>query len=257
MYSLTGKTAFLTGGSSGITLGIAEKYAREGMNIVLLARNEDKLAAAKAVIEGHGAACAAIPADVRDAEAMAGAFAIAAETFGEIDVIVAGAAGNFLAMAKDLKPKGFKTVMDIDAGGVFNTYHAGFPHLRKPGGCLIAISAPQATIPYPAQIHANAAKAAIDQIVRSVAVEWGPMGIRSLGISPGPIADTEGMARLAPTPKALEQAAKTPLLKRLGAKDEVADLAAFLASDHAAYITGTIVPCDGGLGLVGLAGLGG
>ena len=70
-------------------------------------------------------------------------------------------------------------------------------------------------------------------------------------------ADTEGMARLAPTPKALEQAAKAPVLTRLGAKEEVADLAAFLASDHAAYITGTIVPCDGGLGLVGLAGLGG
>ncbi|KAL3925245.1 MAG: hypothetical protein SGILL_000543 [Bacillariaceae sp.] len=64
--------------------------------------------------------------------------------------------------------------MEIDAGGVFNTYNAGFPHLKKPGGCLIAISAPQATIPYPAQIHANAAKAAIDQIVRSVAVEWRP-----------------------------------------------------------------------------------
>ncbi|MEM7270939.1 MAG: SDR family oxidoreductase [Pseudomonadota bacterium] len=255
-YGLQGKTAFLTGGSSGITLGIAEKLAEEGANLTILARKEEKLTAARDQLEALGAECLAIPADVRDAEAMAEAMRVTAERFGAVDIVIAGAAGNFLAPAKDLSPKGFRTVMEIDAQGVFNTFHSAYPHLTKPGACLIAISAPQATIPYPAQIHANAAKAAIDHMVRTLAVEWGPEGVRCLGISPGPIADTEGMRRLAPTPEATERAAAQTPLKRLGLKTEVAELAAFLASDRASYITGAIIPCDGGLALAGARGLG-
>ena len=143
MYNLTGKTAFLTGGSSGITLGIAERFADEGMNIAIVARNEEKLVAAKAQIESHGVKCVAIPADVRDADAMAGAFQTTADAFGGVDTVVAGAAGNFLAMAKDLSPKGFRTVMEIDAQGVFNTFHSAYPFLTRPG----AVSYTHLTLP--------------------------------------------------------------------------------------------------------------
>lgn len=253
---LKGRTALLTGGSSGITLAIARRYAEAGMNIALVARNEEKLAAAKAGIEALGAACIACPADVRDDQAVAGAFAATAAAFGGVDVIVAGAAGNFVAMAKDLSPKGFRTVTDIDTLGVFNTVHAGFAHLRKPGGVIIAISAPQATIAYPGQIHVAAAKAGIDMIVRTLALEWGPLGVRAVGISPGPIDQTEGMDRLAPTEAARARVVAGTPLRRMGEKAEVAELAAFLASDRAAYVTGAIIPCDGGLGLMGPAALG-
>jgi NAD(P)-dependent dehydrogenase (short-subunit alcohol dehydrogenase family) len=106
------------------------------------------------------------------------------------------------------------------------------------------------------QSHVNAAKAGADMLIRTLAVEWGGLGVRVNSIIPGPIADTEGMARLAPTPEAMEKSAKSVPLQRLGAKDDVADLALFLASDAAAYITGAIIPCDGGLLLMGVGRVG-
>jgi NAD(P)-dependent dehydrogenase (short-subunit alcohol dehydrogenase family) len=93
-------------------------------------------------------------------------------------------------------------------------------------------------------------------MIKTLAIEWGGEGVRVNSIIPGPIADTEGMARLAPTPEAMEKSAKGTPLRRLGTKDEVADLALFLCSDAAAYITGAIIPCDGGLSLMGVGRIG-
>jgi NAD(P)-dependent dehydrogenase (short-subunit alcohol dehydrogenase family) len=143
-------------------------------------------------------------------------------------------------------------VIDIDLIGTFNVMRQGFQHLRKPGAACINISAPQSLHPYPMQAHVNAAKAGVDMLTRTLAVEWGELGVRVNSIIPGPIAETEGMARLAPTPEAKAASARNVPLKRLGTKDEVADLALFLVSDAAAYITGAVMPCDGGLSLLGV-----
>ena len=182
---------------------------------------------------------------------MAKAFKETADTFGPIDTVIAGAAGNFVAPAQAMSSNGFRSVLEIDTLGTFHTLKASFEYLRKNQACLIAISAPQAVVPYLAQSHVSAAKAGIDMMIKSLAMEWGRFGIRVLGVSPGPIEDTEGLRRLAPSATAKEKIAKVTPIQRLGKKEDVAHQIAFLASDQANYITETTIPCDGGTQLIG------
>lgn len=254
---LAGKTAFVAGASSGINLQIATRLAAEGAKVTILSRSPDKIEAAAQGIRDKGGTCIGIAQDVRDHDGVGAAFAKSVETHGEIDILVSGAAGNFVAPFNGISYNGFRAVIDIDLVGCYNVMRQGFQHLRKPGASVITISAPQSLHPYPFQAHVNAAKAGADMMIKTIAVEWGPLGVRVNSIIPGPIADTEGMNRLAPTPEAMEKSAKGNPMQRLGTKDEVADLALFLTSDAAAYITGAIIPCDGGLSLLGVGRVGG
>ena len=111
---------------------------------------------------------------------------------------------------------------------------------------MISITAPQGVNPSMFQAHVCAAKAGINMLTKCLAMEWGPAGVRVNAISPGPIADTEGMARLAPTPEA-EAAVKARIAMRdYGTKTDIADMALFLSTDNAKYVTGSIIDCDGG-----------
>lgn len=248
---LSGKVAFVTGGGSGINLGIARRFAAAGAKLILLGRTQEKLdASAQGIIDAGGEAIG-LSADVRDYSAVAERLKEAHERFGDIDILVCGAAGNFPAPAIGMSANGFKSVVDIDLLGTFNACRAAFEYLRKPGASVINISAPQAFMPVAFQSHVCAAKAGVDMVTRVLALEWGGAGIRVNSIAPGPIEETEGMERLAPTEavrKSLED--KLPL-QRFGKKDEIADLAMFLVSDAARYITGVVIPCDGGQALVG------
>jgi NAD(P)-dependent dehydrogenase (short-subunit alcohol dehydrogenase family) len=192
-----------------------------------------------------------LSADVRDYAALETVFKKTREDYGEIDVVICGAAGNFPAPAIGMSANAFKAVVDIDLLGTFNTCRAAFEHLRKPGASVINISAPQALAPMLFQSHVCAAKAGVDMITRTLAMEWGPMGVRVNSIVPGPTADTEGMRRLAQSPGSAEKLKQFVPLKRFGTKEELADLALFLCSDAAAYITGAVMLCDGGQSLVG------
>ncbi len=253
---LAGKTAFVAGASSGINLQIATRLAEAGAAVTIISRSPEKIEAAAAGIRGKGARCIGIAQDVRDHDGVGAAFAKSVAEHGEIDILVSGAAGNFVAPFNGLSYNGFRAVIDIDLVGTFNVMRQGFLHLRKPGASCINISAPQSLHPYPGQAHVNAAKAGVDMLTRTLAVEWGEAGVRVNSIIPGPIADTEGMARLAPTKEAVERSARSVPLKRLGTKDEVADLALFLVSDAATYITGAVMPVDGGMSLMGVGRVG-
>src|SRR5450759_793318 len=143
-------------------------------------------------------------------------------------------------------------VVDIDLLGTFNTCRAVFEHLRRPGASIINISAMQAFTPMPMQAHVCAAKAGVDMLTKCLAIEWGPDGVRVNSIAPGAVDDTEGMKRLAPTPEIKKQLARSIPLRRFATKDEIADLALFLSSDAARFITGAVVVCDGGQSLAGL-----
>jgi NAD(P)-dependent dehydrogenase (short-subunit alcohol dehydrogenase family) len=127
-----------------------------------------------------------------------------------------------------------------------------FEHLRRPGASSINISAMQAFTPMPMQAHVCAAKAGVDMLTKCLAIEWGPEGVRVNSIAPGAVDDTEGMRRLAPTPEIRKQLTRGIPLQRLATKDEIADLALFLSSDGARFITGAVVVCDGGQSLAGL-----
>ena len=245
------KVVFVAGGTSGINLGIAESFLAEGARVVVLSRKQDKVDAALAGLMANGGEAMGFAADVRDFDALSVAMAATVSRWGAIDVLVSGAAGNFVAPAAELSANAFKTVIDIDLLGCFNVMRAAYEYLRKPGASVINITAPQSWLPTPMQIHACAAKAGIDQVTRTAAMEWGAAGIRVNAIAPGPIEDTEGMRRLAPTPAAESAWKESVPLRRYGSKNEIARVVQWLCSDEAAYITGVVLPVDGGWSLGG------
>lgn len=183
-------------------------------------------------------------ADVREPEQLVAAVAKTVAELGRIDFVIAGAAGNFLSAIEHLSPNAFKQVVSIDLLGSYNTLKACLPELKKNKGRIIFVSA---TLHYSGtlyQAHAVSAKAGVDALSNMVALEFGPLGINSNVIAPGPIDGTEGMTRL--LPKELEPQAKANIpLGRYGLIKEIADATVFLFSDAANYITGTTVVVDG------------
>ncbi len=244
-----GKTVFVAGASGGINLEIAHGFAREGARVAVLSRSAEKIEAAAQGIRDIGAEAIGIACDVRDYPGLEAAFAQAVEAFGAIDVLISGAAGNFLAPALKMSANAFKTVIDIDLLGTFNVFRASFDHLTRPGASLIAITAGQAERAMPFQIHACAAKAGVNMVTKCLALEWGPAGVRVNGISPGPIADTEGMKRLGGDPSHEAAIKRRVALRDYGTKSDIAEAALFLSSDAAKYVTGTILNVDGGSGV--------
>lgn len=244
------KNIFVAGGSSGINFGIANGFATRGATVGILSRTREKVESACAALRQSGTQTYGYTADVRNFDAVASAISSFAEANGSIDVVVSGAAGNFQALAADLSSNGFKTVIDIDLLGTFHVMKAAFPFLTRPGASLINISAPQSWVPLERQVHACAAKAGVDQVTRTLALEWGKEGIRVNSIAPGAIDNTEGMRRLGPQ---VGEILKAIPLGRMGTVADIADVAAFLASDASRYVSGAVIPVDGGCGTTGAA----
>ena len=247
-----GKTVFVTGGGSGINLGVGKAFAALGANIGICGRTREKLDDAARQLGDQGAKVLAEVADVRDYPALQGVLEKCRGTLGPIDVLVCGAAGNFPIPAEKLTPNGFKSVIDIDLLGSFNACRATFDQLTQTRGSITFISAGMSYLPYPYQLHVGAAKAGIDNMMRNLALEWGKYGIRCNSIVPGPISGTEGMRRLGGDAAAWAGSKSIPL-GRFGTVEDIAQAAAFLASPLASFVTGTVLVVDGGQNLAGSA----
>ncbi len=247
----SGAHVFVAGGTSGINLGIAEGFATAGARVAVMSRSPEKVDAAVTGLRALGAEAMGSAADVRDPDATATALLQAQQAFGDIDVLVSGAAGNFPAAALAMSPNAFRSVVDIDLLGTYHVLRAVHPLLRKPGAAVINVSAPQAFLPMELQSHVCAAKAGVDMLTRVLAMEWGRDGIRVNAVVPGPIAETEGMARLAPTAEAMEMVRQTVPMARTGTPGDVANACLLLASPLAGYVTGVVLPVDGGWTLGG------
>jgi NAD(P)-dependent dehydrogenase (short-subunit alcohol dehydrogenase family) len=245
-----GKTVFVTGGGSGINLGVGKAFAALGANLGICGRTREKLDAAAAQLRALGAKVVAETADVRDYSALQAAIEKTHSQLGSIDILICGAAGNFPIPAEKLSPNGFKSVIDIDLLGSFNACRASFEQLRERQGVIIFVSAGMSYVPYPYQLHVGAAKAGIDNMMRNLALEWGKYGIRCNSIVPGPIAGTEGMRRLGGEGTAWAGSKAVPL-GRFGEVEDIAQAAAFLASPLASFVTGTVLVVDGGQNLTG------
>jgi len=242
---LDGRVAFVTGGGTGITGGVARALAEAGAGVALVSRKLEHLEPAAAAINEAGGKAFAVAADVRNPEEVEKAIAATIGHFGKIDIVVNGAAGNFLVPAEELSPNGFGTVVDIDLKGTFNVSRAAFAQLKEHRGQILNISATLHYLGTPMQLHVSAAKAGVDALTRNLAVEWGRYGIRVNGIAPGPIEDTEGMKRLVPEP-VKERLRKNIPLGRFGRIRDIETAAVFLCSDAAGFINGAMLVVDGG-----------
>jgi peroxisomal 2,4-dienoyl-CoA reductase len=245
---LKDKVALVTGGGTGICRGIALAFAEHGCHVAITSRKIEHLEPTKEELRARGVRAMAKAADVRDAAAVGEMVAAVAAELGRIDILINGAAGNFICLAENLSPNGFGTVVDIDLKGTFNVSRAALPHLKMRGGSIVNISA---TLPYlgtMGQVHASAAKAGVDSLTRTLAVEWGPHGIRVNGIAPGPIEGTEGVKRLT-NEQSRESALKNCPLGRMGTTGDIANASLYLVSDAASYVNGVTLVVDGGLWL--------
>lgn len=248
-----GKVLFCTGGGSGICKGMVESMMKHGANATIVGRNIDRVTmSARELSSSTGRTCLPAQADVRKPEQLRAAVEVTLAKFGRIDFVICGAAGNFLAPIENISENAFRTVMEIDTLGTYNTVKATLPYVREQHGSYIMVSA---TLHYrgtPWQVHVSAAKAGVDALSQVLAVEEGPRGVRSNVISPGPIGGTEGMDRLGAKLSDKEKKAaglsvvSDIPLQRYGHIGDVANATVFLFSEAANWVTGQVLAVDGG-----------
>jgi NAD(P)-dependent dehydrogenase (short-subunit alcohol dehydrogenase family) len=237
----------VTGGSAGIGLAIAQRLAGEGHDLVIFARRPEPLRRARESIERHGAECLTVALDVRDGDAVGAALA----ELPEIDGLVNNAAGNFACPTVDLSPGGFRAVVEISLYGCFHCSQALARRLIAEGrpGSMVNVVATYAWTGAPRVAHSAAAKAGMIGFTKSVAREWAPHGIRVNAIAPGFVPTEAAVSGLVPDAAAAERMLGHIPLGRFASPEEIAQPAAFLLSDAAAYITGAVLTVDGGRSL--------
>lgn len=257
---LTGQVAVITGGGTGIGFGVAELLSELGAHVVLASRKPENLKAGCEKIIAAGGSASAVQLDVRDPERVHAAMQEIGEKHGRIDLLVNNAAGNFYAPSATLSPNAWRSVVEIDLFGTFYCTQAVYPIMaQQGGGRVVSISMTLHYRGWPQMAHATAAKAGVDALTRTLAVEWAPQNIRVNAIAPGPI-PTEGVKKaftppadsgvadvFAVTNDRMEKYARTAIpLGRWGSPRDIANMVAFLASPGGDWITGSIFVVDGG-----------
>jgi NAD(P)-dependent dehydrogenase (short-subunit alcohol dehydrogenase family) len=240
-----GRTALVTGGGTGLGLEISTQLGRRGARVVCASRDRAHHAELRGRAERDGFAVESVELDVRDAtrvkEVVRG--------LDRVDVLVNNAAGNFIRPSMMLAPKAFATVLDIALNGVFYVSRECGRRMRDSGGSIVNISAPYAFSGKPGVVHSACAKAGVESMTRTLAAEWAEYGIRVNAVSPGPF-ESEGAAdRLWPSGDLEEKLLADIPAGRLANADEIARLVCLLASDDAAYVTGSVIVADGGWSL--------
>lgn len=246
---MEGKTVIVTGGGSGIGKAMAKKFAKQGANVVIAGRNADRLKSAKSEIETFEGQVLDFQMDVRKPENVEAMVKATIEKFGKIDALVNNAAGNFICAAEDLSLNGWNAVINIDLNGTFYCSQAVGKEwiANNQKGSILNIVATMAWLGAAGNVHAASAKAGILAMTRTLAVEWGSKyGIRVNAIAPGPIENTEGVARLIDSGDGYQQAINQIPLKRFGRAEEIANLAYALLSPELEYINGECITMDGG-----------
>ena len=245
---LTGRTALVTGGGSGIGRATARLLANLGARVAVTGRREDALAATVGLITAEGGTAEAFSCDVREPEQVDVMLDAACASLKRIDILVNNAGGQFVSPAESISSKGFRAVtrLNLDATWYVSTQVAARSMIPNGYGKIASITmTPRRGMP--GMAHSSAARAAVESLTRTWAVEWASRGIRTLAVAPG-IVHTEAWERYGLDP---EQTAKVVPLGRLQTADEVAAVIGFFASPAGDYITGQVFVADGGLDLAG------
>jgi citronellol/citronellal dehydrogenase len=247
-----GQVAIVTGGGSGIGLACAREMGALGASVAICGRKADKIAAAAAALHEAGLPderVLAAPCDIREPAQIEAFVRSVRDRFGKVDVLVNNAGGQFPSPAQHISPKGWEAVVRNNLNGTFYVTRevATAAMIPQKRGRIVSITA-QVARGFPGMSHTGAARAGIENLTRSLAVEWAAHGIRVNAVAPGTIRST-GTVQYGDD--LLEVARKATPVKRLGGVDEVARLILFLASDRNDFITGAVVPIDGGASLWG------
>jgi peroxisomal 2,4-dienoyl-CoA reductase len=248
---LEGQAAFITGGGTGLGFAMATAMARCGADVAIASRKPERLEAAAEKLGTHGTRVLAVQANVREPDSVRAAVEQVVGELGRIDILINNAAGNFYAPSAELSPNGWRAVVETDLYGTFFCSQAVHPVMaRQGGGRIISISMTLHYNGWPQMAHATAAKAGIDALTKTLALEWAKDRITVNAIAPGPI-PTEGASRaFAVGGLAIEEAlARHIPLGILGSPEDIANMALFLAGPGGAWITGAIFVVDGGSSL--------
>jgi peroxisomal 2,4-dienoyl-CoA reductase len=253
---LRGQVALVTGGGTGIGLGIAGCLARAGADVAIASRKPEHLEPARESLAVHGTRILTIECNVREPESVGRAVERVGTELGRVDLLVNNAAGNFYSPSASLSPNAWRAVVETDLFGTMYGCQAVYPLMKKQGGGrIVSISMTLHYRGWPQMAHATAAKAGVDALTRTLAVEWAPDGIRVNAVAPGPV-PTEGVKRAfigPPTPgggysvfDADAYARKAIPLGRWGTPEDIGEMVTYLASPAADWITGAIFVVDGG-----------
>ncbi|GGA08402.1 short-chain dehydrogenase [Paenibacillus marchantiophytorum] len=250
---LKDKVILITGGGTGLGRAMGEKFLTLGAKLAITSRREEVLVKAAAEMGHDGKEVFYHSCDVRDAQQVADMVAAVEDHYGRIDVLINNAAGNFASPTENLSPRAVDAVLNIVLHGTFyTTLEVGKRWIEQGrGGTMLNIVTSYASTGSGFVVPSAAAKAGVLALTRSLAVEWARYGIRQVAIAPGLFPTDGAWSRLAPTPELSEKLLNRVPLGRVGEKDELANLAAYLISDFAAYINGEVITIDGGEWLQG------
>jgi NAD(P)-dependent dehydrogenase (short-subunit alcohol dehydrogenase family) len=244
--ALAGKVVLVTGGGTGMGIDMAVGCAEVGADVAVLSRNRDHLDPVAEQIRTLGRRSESVVCDVRDPEQVQAAIEGVVERFGQIDVLVNSAAGNFRCPALDLSPNGWRVVIDIDLNGTFFCSQAAARHMvEQGGGSIVNIIGDFVETHGDRMSHAAAAKSGIWNLTRSLAYEWGKHNIRVNSIAPGPIV-TEGGIQALGRAEAFDEIIRSVPIGHNGESRDVTNALIFLASDAAKFVTGANLNVDGG-----------
>jgi citronellol/citronellal dehydrogenase len=244
-----GRVALVTGGGTGIGRAVAEELGGLGAKIAICGRRAEPLEECALALRAAGIECFSATCDIRDADGVAAFVASVLAHYGRIDVLVNNAGGQFPSPASVMKPKGFDAVVRNNLVGTFNVTHAVANQAMIPAksGRIVNIIA-NILRGFPGMAHTGAARAGVENLTKSLAVEWAPHNIQVTAVAPGTILST-GTDRY--PPELVVKARQQTPARRLGTPEEVSHLVSYLASDAADYVTGTTVYIDGGASLWG------
>lgn len=254
--ALKGKTIVVTGGGSGLGKAMTTYFLELGANVVISSRNQEKIDNTARELEAQtGGKVLAVPCDVRYYDQVEALVQRSCEKFGSVDILVNNAAGNFISPTERLSSNAFDTIIDIVLKGTKNCTLAFGKHWieqKQTQKVVLNIVTTYAWTGSAYVVPSATAKAGVLAMTRSLAVEWAKYGMRFNAIAPGPFPTKGAWDRLLPgnLKEQFDLAKKVPL-KRVGAHQELANLAAYLVSDFSAYINGEVITIDGGEWLKG------